>query len=316
MTGLEETFGEDFVQDYKQTVAEKRQERNKLQDEAALHIADKAVNQNEFHGGEPHFQYTTESGVTHDVLLMQLPDPDSKAIWSYVNELDSGAITLPLDYLGEWMSCLFNEPDDAKKMEPGEYAIIVGELDTWENDKGEVNEQVSPVRGVLTMKEANELADKALDDSGINEESSDEDESSDTEEEDDSEDGEDVPSFATGEEDDGDDEDEDDDDDDEDDGGSFLGDDDEEEEEDDEPPVNDSEVRTHVESLAENEEEVWELEAGDKRLKKLVKVICKRCELEDPSEEDAEYVAEVALDRIEEGPEEEEEEDDEEDALF
>jgi len=303
MGSLEDTFGEDFVKNYQQKIAERREQRNSVRDKDKLEIANLAVNEGKLQGDEPHFTYTTEDGIVHDVLLMQLPNPDSKHIFTYTNDLDSGAVTCPLSYLGEWMSCLFNDPDELKAMEPGENYVLIGNMDTWTNDKGEENDQLSPVRGVMTLDETKKLADQYLGDSSINEPEQEEPD-------------EDMPEFAGG------DSDEEEESDDSDDGEGLFGDmdgDDGEDEEDDSSYTVDT-IRDNVDALGSEEPAVWEVEEGDPRLDKLAEVVATRDDQFDASDDnDVETVKQEVLlyirEQNEEG-EDEEEEDDDEDALF
>lgn len=301
MDELIDAYGEDFVSDLKGTIAERREQRNSLTDEDRIGIADKAINQGAFAEGDPKFQYTNDNGITHDVLLMESPNPESKPWYSMANKLDSGAVTLPLLYLGEFMSCLFNDPDIPKEMEEGEWYIVAGRMTQWEDQQGNMHDQVSPVRGVLTHDEAVKLAEKYLDESDINEsepepsdevneEPAGEEEPPDKSEvQDDDQQSEEALGFGSG--------------------------DDEEEEDDGTPDIDYGDVSEVVEALADSEPTVWELEKGDGRLDKLGAVVCQRIGY--LNHENAEHiiaVKELCLQRIDE--ESESEEDDEEAALF
>lgn len=286
MTGLEDAFGEDFVEEYEKTIAEKRAERRQVSEDTMKEIAHKAINQDKFKEGEPQFQHVTESDVTHDVLLMQLPSIEGSSVFQYADELDTGAVTCPLDYMGEWMNCLFNDADDLKEMEEGEHYIVIGELSTWTPDdgQGEPQDQMSPVRGVLTLDEAKEYAEQSIG-AEVNETPVEESTEEDDEEDDSSEDD-----------------------------TSFLGDDDEGEDEDDETAVEYDDVAGVVEALAEQEEEVWEVSEDDpERLNKLVNVVCGRLDI---GNEHSDVVEEYALQRLDEEREDEEEEGGEEDLMF
>lgn len=310
---LEETFGSDFVDQFQEQVQERRRERQRITDEQKAEIAHEAINNAKFKDGDPTFQYKTENGITHDVLLMMLPDPDGEPIWNRVNKLESGAVTCPLDYMGQWWSCLFNEPEDLERMEPGEYYIVIGEQSIWEADSGQEYEQVSPVRGVLSLEEARQLAEQYLDaEGGINEPAGESQEESMTEPEDDDDEEEEessTPSFASPS---SDDEEEDD----EDDGESsgFLSDEDneEEEEEDESPPVTYDEVAEVVEALGQKDSAVWEVNEGDERLGKLTRIVAKRLDLDTEDRELLLHVKDLAIRRINEEGEEE----DEDDSLF
>ena len=173
MTSLEDTFGEEFAKNLQGKIAERREQRNRVTDEIKREIANKAVNEGAMeqaiHEGEPHFQYKDQNGVTHDVLLMDAPDPNNKPWHSMANELSSGAVTIPLNYLGEFMSCLFNDPEIVRHMEQGESYLVVGQLDTWEPEDGEPRDQLQPVRGVMTMAEVQRHAEEWLNENGPNE---------------------------------------------------------------------------------------------------------------------------------------------------
>lgn len=286
---LEEAFGESFVKEFKQTKAERRQAREELKDRHLNEIADLAVNEGKLEGKEPNFRYETEEGIVNHAFLMQLPEVDD--YWArFINELDSGAVTAPMDYMGEWMSCLFNNPDDLKQFDQGDYGVVIGELSTWEKDNGESEDQISPVRGAMTVDEAKRRADEYLSSTGpsvADEDQADAEEES--EEDDDSSGG---LSF-----------------------GASLDDDEDEEEDDDTRPFEDSEVREEVNKLAAQSPEVWEILGDDMKIQKVVQVVCQ--ELDVDAEEWGEEVYEVVVSRIEEEQEEEEdEEDDDEEALF
>lgn len=300
---LESTFGKEFAEEYEEQVQQRRREREEVDDKSLIAIADKAINQSAFKGDkEPHFMFTTDSGIDHDVLLMSLPDPDNEPIWNRVNKLDSGAVTCPLDYMGQWMSCLFNNPDHLRKLEPGDYGIIVGKMDTWEDEESEkVYDQVSPVRGVITLEEAEELAKKSLDDSDINESEQEEIPETTEDEDEDEEEEEDTSSSSI----------------------FSSSDDDEEEEEQSIDTPDYSDVANEVEELAVNDEQVWEIDEGDERLDVLAAVVASRLDLirdrDDVDSLDDEILDSIrkdCLERIEEEVEGDKEEDDEEDQLF
>lgn len=168
---LAKTFGEDFAQGYEQEVQKRQRQREEVSDEDMAAIASQAINGNKITPENPVFQYTTDEGITHDVALVEFPDPQSQPIWSYMNELDSGAVSIPFDYMSNWISCLFNDSDHLKKCEPGEMYIIVGEMDQWETDGGEINDQFSPARGLMSLEEARSMADESMEDDGFTDES-------------------------------------------------------------------------------------------------------------------------------------------------
>jgi len=308
MTDLADAFGEEFAESVEEEVKKRRTERNKLTDESRRMISHLAINEGRMEGGDPRFTYKTEEGITHTVMLMQLPNPREGSAWNYVNELDSGAISMPLEYLGEWISCLFNDKDEARKLEEDEYYLVAGQADTWTNDQGEENEQLSPVRGVISLDEAKKLADKQMEQEGFGS-ASDEEEDDEEELVDTSDEEEEVEQEPE------------DDEDDDDSGGLFSsggGDDDEEEEdeEEDEPALDATrgEVEAVVEDLAEQEPEVWDVHEDHPELETLMKVVFDRLGL-DPSDEDVvEEATDIVLSRVEE--EREDDEDDEEEGLF
>lgn len=305
MADLEDTFGEDFAEGIEQTIQERRQERQQVSEETKREIANLAINEGKMHHGDPMFEYSTEEGITHDVLLMQLADPREGTVWNQVNQFENGGFSIPLDYLGEWIYSIFNDESMAKKMEEGEWYVVIGNLDTWEPDEGDPQDQLSPVRGVMSLEETKKFASEYMDDEGFgSEEESTETETEDTTDEDTSSSDDAKGSvFGGGEED--------------------SSDEDEEKEaqsESDNTPAIDAsvnEVHNIVEDLAEEEEEVWDVTAGHDELDTFVMVICDRLDLDYDNDEVKKEVAEIALDRVDEGPaEEEEEEDDEEEALF
>jgi hypothetical protein len=251
MTSLEDTFGEEFAQNFEEEIERRRRQRQEVSDEVKDKIATHILQSDSWSPEEPMEQYTTESGVTHDILLMEVPDmqDSGKSIWNYRNELDSGGVTLPLDYMGEWMSCLFNDGDSVRELTAGQQYLIIGQLDQWEDDSGDMNDQVSPVRGVMTLEELNNCAQEQI--TGTVNETTDDPDTNDINEVEDPEPGGDDEgeedtggsgfSSISGDEDDSD-------------GGEFNG-------------VDYETVTEYVESIAEHKEEVWELEYGDDELR-------------------------------------------------
>lgn len=319
MTNLEDVFGQEFAQKYEQTIQQRREQREHVDDQTKLRIVNEAVNGGALvNGEEPHFKFTTDEGVTHDVLLMKLPNPEQKPIHSYLRELDSGAVTMPMSYLGEWMSCLFNDPKDAQKLNPGEEYIVIGRITQWTPDDGEPRDQVSPVRGVITLPEAQELAKKALEAAGISRPSSDDSEEAMDEAMDEM-----GPNFSSSE---GEQEEpeqqegtqEDQEPEQEDSGESIFSEEEEEESVDDTPDVSYEDVKQSVHALAEDHPEVWEVQEPGQRLAKLTNVIMNQMGLDADDNDLAQEVGQHVLDTVGEyhSDDEEEEDDDEEDALF
>jgi len=302
MDQLSQAFGEDFVEDFQQERAKRAQQRNAVPEEELKMIADKIINQDAFEGGEPMFNYTSETGVTNHVLLMQLPEPSGeKDIWGYVNKLSSGAVTCPMDWMGEWWSCLFNNPDDLQKLESGDFAVIIGKLDKWENDAGEVNDQISPVRGLLTLEEVKSYADGELDDAGFVDDTEPEPEPEPEVEEEPEEDEQEESTEDSDSDDSS--------------GPLFGGDDDEDDEEDDrgeQTSVPRDRVSTELNKLGAQHEEVWEAVGNEDRLKKLAKIINQ--ELDDYDPDDPQELVDCIESLINEHNDDDEE--DEEERLF
>lgn len=315
MTGpdLADVFGEDLAEQVTSQIAEKRQERNRVSGEQMARICSEAVNENKFKDGEPQFKYTTENNVTHTVLLMQCPDPQNSTVWEYLDEPWDGAASLPMDYLGEWMRCTFPEKEDVKKIDSGQWYIIVGDIDEYEKDNGEIIESVYPVRGIASLEEAKEYAKAALEGEGFTTSSEDEEEEEpEEEEEEDSSDSVGLSKFASG----GDDDEEDEEDEEESSGGGGLGGllDEEKgntEEEDDSEPVPYEDVAALVEELGDQEDAVWEVTEGDSRLERLVEVVSTKLELDN---EDG--VEEVILDVLESHRDDDEDEEEDSGSIF
>lgn len=291
MGQLEDTFGEEFANHVQQRTQERRAERERLSDETKRKIAHLVINEGKFGEGDPMFSYTSEEGVQHDVLLMELADPASGSVWSQVNELESGAISLPLEYLGQWVWSIFNDPSMAKQMEEDEYYVVAGRLDEWERDDGTTQDQFSPVRGVIGLEEAKKLAAEALEEEGFTSPEVDTPPEPPSEPEEEPEEEE------------------------EDTGGLFGGSPsaaEEEEEDEDEAetvPATYSDVANVVEELGEEEPEVWDVTAEHSELDTLLLVVCDRLDGVDyENEAHLEKVKEIVLDRVGEGPPSEEEE--------
>lgn len=299
MTDLEDTFGPEFADHVEQRTQERRQERERLTDETKAAIADKAINQQGFHGGDPMFEYTSENGITHNVLLMQLAEPREGSVWNMARELNSGAISVPLEYLGQWIWSIFNDIEEAKKLEHDKWYIVAGNLDTWEPDDGDPQDQLSPVRGIMSLEEARELADKEMDSEGFGEE---EDAVPDSAFGDDEEESEPEPEQ-----------------DDEGEGGIFGGSDDDEEEAEEETDdvtidATASDIYNVVEDLADEEDEVWEVTPEHSDWDTFILVICDKLGLDPDNENVAKQVGEMAMDRVDEGPQKDQT--GEEDSLF
>lgn len=327
MTDLEETFGEDFAQHVQKKTAERREERNRVTEEQLAEICSLAINEQKFDDGDPMFQYTTENGITHDAILMQVPDPDNSEVWDYMEEPWEGAVSLPLEYLGEWYSSTFFNKEDLKKINEqdgasqGSWLIAVGSMEDREADDGKTYTNVD-VRGVATLNEAQKYASADLaDEFGTDEsepEESDDDSAADPGDfatDDDSEGGDEAESDS---------EDVDDSDEEEDNSDSsssgglndLLDDDDDEEEDDEEEKTVDyDEVAHTVEELAEKQDDdeepqIMNLTPEDDKFGRLSEIVAKQCDYDD-----VDAVAEVVGDVIVGQPEddEEEEEDDDED---
>jgi len=295
MEGLKDTFGEDFAEQVEQKIQKRREQRERIDEESKKKIADMAVNQGYFHDGDPTFDYTDDEGITHDVMLMQLAEPREGSVWNQVRRMDSGGISVPLDYLGEWVWSIFNDESMAKKMDEGEWYIVAGNLTTWEPDDGEPQDQFSPVRGVISMEEAKELASDSMEEEGFGSASS-EDTSEDTTED------------EPGTEDDGSSE-----------GSLFSDDGDSEEEEEKDAPyieANAEDVYNIVESLAEEEGEVWDVHEDHDEFPTLLMVVCDKLGVDYEEEQARDEVAELVLERVEMENEEDDEEEEEEDSLF
>lgn len=314
MSDLEDVFGEDFAQHVREKTAERRQERNRVSDEQLVAIAQLAINEGKFEEGDPQFQYTTENGITHDVLLMQLPDPDNSEVWQHLEEPWEGAARIPLEYLGEWYWSTFPNKKDLAKLDQGDYTIVVGSVEENEGDDGSIYKNIYPVRGLITLDEAQELAENYEPDSDFDEESDDmdfaepdeeeEDTEEDEEKDDDSSSGEltfDSSSSSSSS------------------GGlsNLVGDNEEEEdEEEEEEAVPYEEIAGKVEELAEaqddNEEpQVYEIEEGTPEHKKFTEIVCNNIGLEV-----SDAAADVVIDVIDEHREDEEEDDDDMNKLF
>lgn len=167
MTDLEEAFGEEFVEKFQQERQRRRAERERIEDEEMAKICALAVNEGKMEAQNPMFTYVSDSGITHDVALITVPDPEGRSYWSLKNDGEQGSVQLPLEYMGEWIWCWFNDRDIAKKLEPGEDFIVAGRLDTWERDDGTEQDQFSPVRGVAHISQVKEWADMALEEDGF-----------------------------------------------------------------------------------------------------------------------------------------------------
>lgn len=291
---LEDTFGPEFADQVQQRIQERRAEREKISDKTKAAIADKAINEEAFKGGDPIFTYTTEEGVTHDVLLMQLADPREGSVWGQARKLESGAVSVPLDYLGDWVWSIFNDEDMAKKMQEEEWYIVVGNLTQWEPEDGEPRDQLSPVRGIISLDEAKQLAEQGMEEAGFDESAvsdepavrDEEDEQEEQQEEQETSDQESEKASLFGG------------------GGGESSDEDEEEEEDEEPPVDVtySEVANVVEDLGDEEDEVWGVTPDHSEFETFMTVVMNRLGLDMGNEEALKAVSEMAMDRVDEGP--------------
>lgn len=299
MTGLEDTFGPDFAEQVQERIKERRAERQKVGEDVKRKVAHLAVNEGMFEDGDPIFSYTSDSGMTHDVMLVKFAEPNDGTVWNQVRELESGAVSAPLDYLGAWVWSIFNDKDVLKDMDEGEWYIAIGNLDQWEDDSGDKHDQMSPVRGILTLEDAKTFANEALEDEGFDESAVSE-SVSDTETQTSGE-SEETPDVSS------DDEEEDDSS-----GGMFGG--SSSDDDDDDKFPSQSEVDDVVESLAEDEPDMWDLEEVKAEKDTVMMVVGDRLEVDwNNDDEVGEDMWEKVIDRVER---EQDDEDDDEDALF
>lgn len=321
MSELEDVFGEDFAQNVQERTAERRQERNQLTEEQMAEIAHLSINEGKFEEGDPQFTYTTDAGVTSSILLMQVPDPDNSEVWTHLSEPWEGAAKLPLDYLGQWYWSVFPDKKDVAEIQQGDHVIVSGAIEENEGDNGETYYNIYPVRGIMKLNEAKEMAAEFSGDADFEEdedtdsdfeESADDEESEEAESDDDEEEtSDDSDSGLDFDSDDGDS------------GGGLdglMGDDEEEEEEeeeeDEEEVVPYEEIAATVEKLADNQDpeeepQVYEIDEGTEQHKRLSKVVANKLDIDN-----LEGVADVVIDVIDEHREEEEEEEDETNKLF
>lgn len=321
MTDLEDVFGDEFAQHVQERTAKRREERNRLTEEQMAEVASLAINEGKFEDGDPRFTYTTDNGITHNVMLVQVPDPDNGEVWEHLSEPWDGAAKLPLDYLGEWYWSVFPDKKDVQKLEQGMYAIVTGGIEESEGEGGEVYYSIYPVRGILTLDEAKEYAqmgdiseefggDEEDTEEDVFDDSDDEQEEEETTTEDESSDDDmfssDDDSSSSG-------------------GGGLdglVGDDDDDTDEsgsddEDEPAVPYEEIANTVEALADDQDpdeepRVYEIEEDSPNHRKLTTVVCNRLDIDNE-----EAAAEVVIDVIQEHrDDEEEEEEDETNKLF
>lgn len=188
MSDLTDAFGEDFAKGVRKTKQEKQRERSRVTEGEMALICKEAIENNRFDEGNPTFQYTTDNGITHDVMLVQVPDPQRGEVWEHLSEPWDGAAKLPLDYMGEWYWTTFPNKDDVKKFDQGDWCIAVGAIEENEGENGEVYKSIYPCRGIETTEEAAEIAKTADEDEfieDVKEESEDEEDEPDLPDEDD-----------------------------------------------------------------------------------------------------------------------------------
>lgn len=314
---LADVFGEDLAKNVEKKMAERREERNSISDEQMQKICSLAINEAKFEDGDPQFTYTTDSGITHNVLLMQVPDPNNGTVWEYLDEPWDGAASIPFDYLGMWMNVTFPDKNVLAEadMEAGDWYIIAGEINTYTAQDGSEKESVL-ARGMVHIRDAKGIASDELKKQGFDEEGP---ETEMPDERDVEEEAEEVtgseleegPANALAETGDDDDDEEE-----ESSSGGLDGllsgsGDDEEEEVEEEPSVDEEEIHKVVEVLAQKDEEVWEVDVhddDDPRADKLTKIVMTQTD-----EEPESAVRDAIADRIEEESEDDEEEELEDD---
>lgn len=308
---LADVFGEDLAKNVQSKMAERREERNSISDEQMQDICALAINEGKFENGDPQFSYTTDNNITHNVLLMQVPDPNNGTVWEYLDEPWDGAASIPFDYLGEWMNVTFPDKNtlaDAD-MEAGEWYIVAGEINTYDRQDGTEGESVL-ARRMVSIRDAQDMANGALEDDGFGEPEPPEPDQEEPEEE-----TSDEPSIEPDPEPE---EEEEDDEEEEQSGGGLSGllgggEDEEEEEPEEDASVDEEAIYEVVEVLADKDEEVWEVDVHDEddaRADKLTGIVAKQT-----GEEPESAVRDAIADRIE-MEQEDEEEDNLEDSLF
>ena len=321
MTDLDDVFGEEFAQHVQEKTAERRQERNRLTEEQMAEVAHLAINEGKFEEGDPQFTYTTDNGITHNILLMEVPDPEGGEVWEHLSEPWEGAARLPLSYLGEWFWSTFPEKKDVASLEQGDHCIIAGAIEESEGDDGQIYKSIYPVRGVMTLDKAQEMAGKFEGDADFEEESDPDDDfaedTSEVEEDEEEEESESESEGGLAFDSDSDDSS----------GGGLdglMGDDDtdeeettEEEETEEDTPVPYEDIAAKVETLADDQDpnespQVYEIEEGSEHHQRLSVVVANQLDIEDE-----EAVADVVIDVIDgHRDDEEEEEEDETNKLF
>lgn len=300
MTELEDVFGEDFASHVQERTAERRQERNRVTDEQKAEIAHLCVNEGKFEEGDPQFNYTTDNGITHTVMLAQVPDPENSEVWEHLSEPWEGAAKLPLEYLGQWYWSVFPDKQDVADLEQGEDLVVVGSIEESEGDNGEVYYNIYPVRGVLQLDDLQQLADAYTGDNDFEQTEEETDTTEDDASEDSSSDGlafdsDSSSSDSTGL-----------------DGLMEDGDEETEEDEEEEEVVPYEDIAHTVEELSDDQDEdeepqVFEIERDTPELERVTEVVCTKLGIENN-----EAAEEIVIDVIEEHREDEDDDEDEE----
>jgi hypothetical protein len=183
MQSIEEVYGEEVVENIKQKKAERYDQKNSISDEEFAEVCRISVEEGKFAEGTPHFQFTGEDGVTHDVIIAELVDPQDGEPWDYLDEPWEGAANLPLEYLTEWYWSTFPRGEEqVQKLNKEEEFLVVGKVEEVEADRDETEEEdgedsefegddvwrrISPVRRIIPVSEVPQWVEKAKSDDFI-----------------------------------------------------------------------------------------------------------------------------------------------------
>lgn len=114
MERMRKLFGEDFVRGYQKKSLEARANSQKL---AADELRNCVLSLQNLDPADQHTQVGD-----FDVVLAETPKKMT------VRTLDLGSISISCLWRGTWLSTLFNDPDEAKKLVEGNFYILIGKM--------------------------------------------------------------------------------------------------------------------------------------------------------------------------------------------
>lgn len=160
MGKLGDILGDEFEDQYENSVAKRRDAGRKIDTETLKRVCYSAIHEGGFKGDSPRFKFDAGE-LDHDVMLMEAPQND---IQKFRHKLGDDGVSLGMFHVGELMSCAFNDDmvELVDKIEEGEHYLVAGrytEKTVMKDGSEETYKNISPVRGIVPIERAKQMAD-------------------------------------------------------------------------------------------------------------------------------------------------------------